>query len=114
MVTEGSADMGGMPFSSLSILGYDASKEAFVGTYVDSLQTQMWNASGQLDEAQRVLRMEAEGPSYDDPGKTTSFREEVELMGEGKRRTTSFMLGADGTWSVYMTVTAQRIEGGGR
>ena len=108
IVTEGTADNNGTPFTSLMTLGYDPSKKAFVGTWIDTLQTTLWSYVGQLDESRRTLTLEAEGPSLGDPTKTAKYRDQVELIDANLRRMTSSMLAEDGSWTTFMTVEARR------
>ena len=110
IVAEGTADNDGQPFISLMTLGYDPNKEAFVGTWIDTIQTTMWSYVGHLDESKRVLTLEAEGPSFGDPGKTAKYRDQIELVGPEQKRTTSSVLAEDGNWTTFMTVEARRVK----
>ena len=108
IVAEGTADGDGQPFVSFMTLGYDSNKEAFVGTWIDTMQTTMWSYVGQLDESKRVLTLEAEGPSFGDPSTTTRYRDQIELVSSDVKRTTSSVLGEDGSWKTFMTMEAHR------
>ena len=110
IVAEGTADNDGQPFASLMTLGYDPNKEAFVGTWIDSLQTTMWSYVGHLDASRRVLTLEAEGPSFEDPSKTARYRDQIELVSTDLKRTTSAVLGKDGAWTTFMAVEARRVK----
>lgn len=109
VVVEGSVDDDPQPFRSLMTLGYDPRKQAFVGSWIDSIQTTMWSYVGQLDDAGRVLTLEAEGPSYTDPSETAKYRDQIEMVGPDHKRTSSYMLDEAGDWLLYMTVDARRI-----
>jgi hypothetical protein len=91
-------------------LGYDPNKDAFVGTWIDTIQTTMWSYVGQLDESKRVLTLEAEGPSFGDPGKTAKYRDQIELIGPEQKTMTSSVLGEDGNWTTFMKVAARRVK----
>lgn len=110
IVVEGTADNDGDPFVSLMTLGYDPNKGAFVGTWIDTMQTTLWSYVGHLDESGRILTLEAEGPSVGDPGKTARYRDRIELLGPDAKRMTSSMLGEDGRWTTFMTVEARRAK----
>ena len=88
----------------------DPDEGAFVGSWVDSMQTRMWTYAGQLDADERVLTLEAEGPSIADPEKTASYRDRIELVDEDHKRMISSILGEDGEWFTYMTADARRVE----
>ena len=110
IVAEGTADNDGQPFTSLMTLGYDPNKEAFVGTWIDTMQTTMWSYVGHLDESKRVLTLEAEGPSFGDPSKTAKYRDQIELIDSDEKKTVSSVLGEDGSWTTFMTVEARRVK----
>ncbi len=110
IVAEGTADNDGQPFTSLMTLGYDPNKEAFVGSWIDTIQTTMWSFGGHLDASKRVLTLEAEGQSFGDPSKTAEYRDQIELVGPDQKTTTSSVLGEDGNWTTFMTVEARRVK----
>ena len=108
-MAEGTADGDGQPFVSIMTLGYDPIKEAFIGCWIDTMQTTMWTYVGQLDESRRILTLEAEGPSLADATATTKYRDQIELVSPKLKRTTSSMLGEDGNWNTLNEST--RISG---
>lgn len=110
IVAEGTADDAGQPFTSLLTLGYDPNKEAFVGTWIDSIQTTLWTCTGHLDESRRTLTLEAEGPGFSDPTRTSRYRDQIELVGPDEKRMISSVLGDDGAWATYMTVSGRRVK----
>lgn len=110
VVAEGKATMMGTSFSSMMTVGYDPAKKEFVGTWVDSMQTHMWVYRGTLDEAKKTLSLEADGPSFDDPTKTSRYRDAVTLESRDHKVLTSSVLGADGTWTTFMTADYRRVK----
>ena len=108
IVAEGTAGGDGEAFVSIMTLGYDPDQEAFVGAWIDTIQTTMWTYVGQLDESRRILTLEAEGPSLEDPSTTTRYRDQIELVSSDVKRTTSSALGKDGSWKIFMTMEARR------
>src|SRR5262245_55466294 len=60
---EGEMPEGGM-HRYVMILGYEPLSKRFVGTFVASMMTYLWIYSGSMDEAGRVLALDAEGPSF--------------------------------------------------
>ncbi len=111
IVAEGTADYDGQSFTSLMTLGYDPNKGAFVGSWIDTIQPTMWSYVGHLDESKRLLTLEAEGPSFGDPSKTAKYRDQIELIGSDEKKTTSSVLGEDGSWSTFMTVKSPHAVG---
>ncbi|MEW6073866.1 MAG: DUF1579 domain-containing protein [Planctomycetota bacterium] len=108
IVAEGSASLGGTPFTSILTLGYDPPKKAFVGTWIDSMQTHLWTHVGTLDESKRVLTLETEGPAFGDPTRTASYRDAIELTGPDQRVLTSSVQAADGTWTTFLRAEYRR------
>ena len=107
---EADAQFGAMKFQSMMTLGYDPVREAFVGTYVDTIQTHLWIYEGQLDEEKRVLTMNCEGPSMTDPRVMGQYRDQFELIGPDHKRMTSSYQDKDGEWVTIMVSEGKRKE----
>ena len=114
IVAEGSTGSPGQAFSSMLTIGYDPDEDngegAFVGSWVDSMQTRMWTYRGKLDENKRVLTLSAEGPSMTDPTKTSQYEDRIELIDADHKRITSVGMGDDGEWVQYMQVNFTRAK----
>jgi hypothetical protein len=105
---EGSAVFDGKPFTSILTLGYDPRQKAFVGTWIDTMQTHLWTYRGSLDDAKKVLTLEAEGPAFDDPNKNSKYRDVIEVVGKDHRRLSSSVQGEDGQWTTFMRADYHR------
>lgn len=81
-----------------------------VGTWIDSFPTTLRSYVEHLDGARHGLTPEAEGPTLGDPGKTTRYRDRIELVSADERRRVSSALGEDATWTTCTTLTARRVE----
>jgi hypothetical protein len=108
IVAEGKGDLAGTPVTTLLTLGYDPDKKTFVGTWIDSMQTHLWTYTGTLDDAKKVLTLEAEGPSFDDPTKTAKYRDVITLESPDVKKLASSMLGADGKWTTFLKAEYRR------
>ncbi len=108
IVAEGNASFGGTPFTSMMTIGYDPDEQAFVGTWIDTRHSHLWNYTGSLDAAKKVLTLETEGPRFDDPSKTASYRDAIEIKGPGHKVMTSSIQNADGTWTTFVTANHRR------
>ena len=71
---------GGGPTTMVITLGYDTAKKRFVGTFMGSMMTNLWVYDGALDAAEKVLTLDAEGPSFTDPGKTAKYQDIIEIV----------------------------------
>lgn len=96
ILAEGTANLGGLQMTTLLTLGHDSRKGVFVGTWVDTFQDYLWTYEGRLDEARKVLTLEAEGPTWNDPAKTSRYRDVIEVMGREHFVLTSWLQGEDG------------------
>ena len=108
ILIEGSANFDGQAFSSFMTLGYHPVQEAFVGTWVDSMQTQLWIYRGALDPTGKILTIVAEGPSMGDASVMTEYREVIELKSKDQFLLNSSVKGPDGAWMPIVTATYQR------
>jgi hypothetical protein len=89
-------------------LGYDPQKKRFVGTWVGSMMTYLWVYDGELDAAESVLTLNAEGPSMATEGKIEKYKDVIEFKNDNHRVLTSHMLGDDGEWHGFMTANYRR------
>jgi hypothetical protein len=108
ILVEGSANFDGQAFSSFMTLGYSPAQEAFSGTWVDSMQTQLWVYRGTLDSTGKILTLVSEGPSMGDASVMTEFRDVIELKSKDQYLLNSSVKGPDGAWTTIMTATYRR------
>jgi hypothetical protein len=109
ILAEGRGEMpGGAPATMLMTLGYDPAKKRIVGTWVGSMMTHLWIYDGALDAAERVLTLESDGPSMAGGGKMARYRDAIEQKSDDHRVLTSSVLGDDGKWQQFMTMTYRR------
>lgn len=109
VICEGQGDMpGGGVARNIMTLGYDPQRGRFVGTFVASMMTYLWEYDGSLDAAERVLTLNAEGPSMAGDGKTAKYQDIMEIRGDGHRVFSSRMLGEDGAWHPIMEMHYRR------
>ena len=99
---------GDVTAKTVMTLGYDTAKKKFVGTFIGSMMTNLWVYEGELDEAGRVLTLDAEGPSFTDPNKTAKYKDAIEIVSPDHRILTSRYLGDDGQWHQFMTAHYRR------
>jgi hypothetical protein len=92
------------------MLGYDPDQKAFVGTWVDTLQTHLWTYRGTLDETKKILTLETEGPAFGDPTQTAQYRDALEIKGPDHKVLTSSAKQADGTWTTFLRAEYRRKQ----
>jgi hypothetical protein len=108
IVAESKMDVGGQTMNGVLTLGYDPEKKSFVGTWVDSMTSNLWKYDGSVDEGGKVLTLNTRGPCPMMGGKMTTFKERMELTDKDHRVFTSSFQGEDGTWSTMVTVRSTR------
>ena len=109
ILAEGQGEMpGGGTATTMMTLGYDPQKKRFVGTWVGSMMAYLWVYDGELDAAERVLTLNAEGPSMATEGKIEKYKDVIEFKNDNHRVLTSHMLGDDGEWHGFMTANYRR------
>lgn len=107
-VASGHTGYGNSAFSSRLTLGFDPDEAAFVGSYVDSIQTRMWTYRGTLDGERRALTLEAQGPSLDGKNPSANYRDVIEFVNKDHRRMVSKIENDEGEWVTYQTVDYRR------
>src|SRR5919198_2288981 len=95
---------GGGAAAMITTLGFDPQKGRYVGTWIGSMMNYLWVYDGELDAAERVLTLSAEGPDMATEGKMAKYRDVVELVSDDHRVLTSHMLGDDGQWHQLMKI----------
>ncbi len=89
--------------SAVQLIGYDARKRQFTGSWVDFSSTFQWHYTGSLDAAGKILTLEAEGPDLTDPTKSRRYRDSYEFKSENEIAATSEMLNDQGEWKTFNT-----------
>ncbi|MGH8470072.1 MAG: DUF1579 domain-containing protein [Gammaproteobacteria bacterium] len=90
-------------------LGYDPQKKYYVGTFVASMMTYLWvYDGGTLDGEEKILTLNAEGPSCTGDGKLVKYQDRIEIKSDERRVMTSHTLGDDGAWHQFMTASYRR------
>jgi len=109
ILAEGQGEMPGCgPATMMMTLGYDPQKKRYVGTWIGSMMTHLWVYDGSLDAGERVLTLDAEGPSMAGDGTMAQYRDVIEFKSDDHRVLTSHTRGDDGTWQPFMTAHYRR------
>lgn len=98
----------GQPFTGILSIGFDPSREKYVGTWLDSMSCYPMQYTGILDKSGRRLVLEAEGRCPDNPGELRKFRDTIEIQDAGHKSFTSCIQEADESWSTVMVVRYRR------
>jgi hypothetical protein len=102
------SDFMGTPMTGIMTLGYDPKAKKYVGTWVCSADGHFWKYEGSLDAAGKVLTLNTEGPDMSAPGKLAKMKDVIEIKDKNHRTLNSFMQGADGKWTQFMTMNVRR------
>jgi hypothetical protein len=102
-IGEGEGEMpGGRTHQSVMTLGYDPQAKRFVGTFIASMMTYLWQYNGTLDASGKKLVLDAEGPSFAGDGAMARYQDIVEFINDDYRTLSSQVLGPDGSWTPIM------------
>lgn len=109
IVAEGEGEMpGGGIATTLMSLGYDSANRRYIGTWIGSMMSYLWVYDGKLDAAERVLTLDAVGPSFGTDNKLAKYQDITEFKDDGLRIMTSRILTDNGTWQEFMTAQYRR------
>ena len=109
ILAEGQGEMPGCGHATMMMtLGYDPQRKRYVGTWIGSMMTHLWVYDGSLDAAEKVLALDAEGPSMAGDGTMAQYRDVIEFKSDDHRVLTSHIRGNDGTWQAFMTAHYRR------
>jgi hypothetical protein len=109
VVGETKGEMMGTPFTGLMTFGYDPEKKKYVGTWVDSNTSTLWQYLGTVDSSGNVLTLETEGYCPLEK-QVCQFKDTIEFKSKDHRVLTGTRLGKDGKWVTAMKVTARRKQ----
>ncbi len=87
--------------TNIMTLGYDPLQQKFVGTFISSMMTFLWNYTGSLDESGMVLTLDTEGPDFHNGG-MAKYQDIITIVSDDHRTLTSRSLQADGTWQQFV------------
>lgn len=109
VVGEGTGTMDGMPgtMNSVLTLGYDPAKQKYVGSWIDSMTSILWQYEGSVDAKAKTLTLDTEGTCPMKPG-ISKFKEVTEFKDKDHRVFTSSIQGDDGKWTKMVTVNYRR------
>lgn len=108
MVAEMSGKMPGSETVSNSIMAltYDLAKKKYVGTFISDMMGFMWVYEG--SRKGDVLTLDAEGPSFKGDGSMAKYQDIVEIKSDKEYTLSSQVLGEDGKWTPFMSMTFTR------
>lgn len=99
----------GNMMSAILTLGYDPSKEKYVGSWIGSPMTTLFVYEGELDAKGESPPLNCTGPGWNDPTKTMQYQDIHEMRKDGTRLMRSQALGPDGKWMQFMSATYRRV-----
>ena len=108
VVLEVKGNVFGAPFTGVMTLGYDAKKKKPVATWIDSMNSHLLTYEGVI-EGQRLTLL-TEGPNPAAAGKTTRFKDVIEIKGKDEKTLSSFMELEEGKWTPFMKATYRRAK----
>lgn len=107
-LSEVKSTMGKQPFNGVMTLGYSPEKQKYIGTWVDSMTSHMWQYEGTVDSTGKVLTLYSEGACPMRPNTISRFKETIELVNKDHKVFKSFIQLDDGQWMPLMSSQAHR------
>lgn len=109
LVSEFYTEVEGQIINSILTIGYDPTKEKFVATYVNSMQTSLWTYDGTLNDEGTTLTLKTEGPFMGDPDQKAAYRVVIESK-DADRWTmgSQILVPDDGNWFEFLSFEYQR------
>jgi hypothetical protein len=100
-------EMMGKPFMGLGLIGYDNYKKKYVGAWIDSMSTMIWNSQGTCDATGKVITLAGE---FDDPatGKKKKARGVTRIIDDNNHIMEWYESGPDGKEFKSMEITYTR------
>lgn len=89
-------------------LGYNPETKRYTGTFVCSSMTHLWIYDGVMDDAKKILTLNADGPDFSNPGKTAHYQDIIEIVSPDHRILRSQVQVEDGKWVRIMTANYKR------
>ncbi|CAG9170570.1 hypothetical protein LMG23992_01648 [Cupriavidus laharis] len=96
--------------TTVMTLGYDPARKHFVGTFIGSMMTYLWTYEGDLDASRQELALRAEGPDNAGSGKMAQYRDVIRFTDDDHRTLTSYIQGANGEWTQFMSANYRRVR----
>lgn len=92
----------GSPSISQMTLGFDATANRFIGTWIGSMMSNLWVYDGELDANGRILRLYADGPRFDGTPGTERYMDVIEFLTDDHRTLSGHTRNAEGVWTPFM------------
>lgn len=108
LISEVKNEMSGTKVEAIQTIGYDPKTKKYVGSWVDSMFNHLWKYDGTVDKMGKILTLEAEGPDFVQPGKTTKYRDVYEFKSKDHIAVSSLAQNDKGEWVTFMTGNAKR------
>ncbi len=93
---------------TLMTLGYNPKTKRYPGTWIGSMMTHMWVYDGEMDKSEKILTLNAEGPSFTDPQKSAKYQDIIEIVNDDERILRSQFQTETGEWVQFMSTTYKR------
>lgn len=100
----------GQMTKSIISVGFDPARGKFVGSFVSGCMPQLWIYEGSLDDNQKVLTLDSEGPNFAGDGTLAKYQDIIEFVDNDHYFFYSQVQNADGSWTRFMNGKYTRAE----
>ena len=88
-------------WSAILTIGFDPTKNQFVGTYIGSMMSNIWPYHGVLNESGKHLPLESFGPKFVGEG-SCKYVDTIAVISENEWHLSSQYQADDGSWVSFM------------
>lgn len=107
---QGSSPCGEEIHHMIMTLGYDPAGQRFVGTFIASMMTYLWQYSGKLDQTTNTLTLDADGPKFSGEPGLDHYQDIITIVSPNHRTLSSQIQLPDGTWQKFMKADYRRVS----
>ena len=109
VVLEQNGKMGPMNYGAVQTMTFDPKEKKYAGTWIDTTSTYEWRLTGELIEDGKKLEISCKGPAWNDPSKTSDYRDIYEFKSANEIASVSQMRGDDGKWQTFSQSKMTRV-----
>lgn len=89
-------------------LGFDPTKQTFIGSFIASMMSHLWIYEGSYDPATRTISLDTQGPKFDGSPGLAPYRDHIRFIDDDTWQLRSEAPDDDGKWVQFMDAIYRR------